>query len=299
MRLFSTLLLVSFVLLLPNAYASSSTVQLNGKTFDITYEATGLTIDTIEADTSSATITVSLTAVDSPGTLQITLDRSFFDSRTSNSDDQFLVLADGAEAQFTEIKTDASRTLTITVPAGTNNVDIISQGDTNFGSGEPKQSTTEESASSKPEESTPLLTAPAPTETIPNNATAPEPTVQCGQGTVLKDGVCVLETPVTATPEPEPVVTEPSVTTSQTSTPTPESTKQCGPGTTLKDDLCVLDQSCGTGTILKDGQCVLETSTMPEGQGQQFLFGIIAAFIIAVVIMIVLWGIGKAGKTKN
>ncbi|HIH68905.1 MAG TPA: hypothetical protein HA290_05490, partial [Candidatus Nitrosotenuis sp.] len=80
---------------------------------------------------------------------------------------------------------------------------------------------------------------------------------------------------------------------------TPESTKQCGPGTTLKDDLCVLDQSCGTGTILKDGQCVLETSTMPEGQGQQFLFGIIAAFIIAVVIMIVLWGIGKAGKTKN
>ena len=299
MRLFSTLLLASFVLLLPNAYASSSTVQLNGKTFDITYEATGLTIDTIEADTTSATITVSLTAVDSQGTLQITLDRSFFDSKTNNSDDQFLVLADGAEAQFTEIKTDASRTLTITVPAGTNNVDIISQGDTNFGSGEPKQSTTEESASSKPEESTPLLTAPAPTETIPNNATAPEPTVQCGQGTVLKDGVCVLETPVTATPEPEPVVTEPSVTTSQTSTPTPESTKQCGPGTTLKDDLCVLDQSCGTGTILKDGQCVLETSTMPEGQGQQFLFGIIAAFIIAVVIMIVLWGIGKAGKTKN
>ena len=94
MRLFSTLLLVSFVLLLPNAYASSSTVQLNGKTFDITYEATGLTIDTIEADTSSATITVSLTAVDSQGTLQITLDRSFFDSRTNNSDDQFLVLAD-------------------------------------------------------------------------------------------------------------------------------------------------------------------------------------------------------------
>ena len=299
MKLFSTLLLVSFVLLLPNAYASSSTVQLNGKSFDITYDAPELTIDTIEADTSIATITVSLIAVDSPGTLQITLDRSFFDSRTGNSDDQFLVLADGAEAQFTEIKTDASRTLTITVPAGTNYVDIISRGDTNFGSGEPKQSTSEELSSSTPEESTPLLIAPTPTETITNNATAPEPTVQCGQGTVLKDGVCVLETPVTATTEPEPVVTEPSVTTSQTSTPTPESTKQCGPGTTLKDDLCVLDQSCGTGTILKDGQCVLETSTMPEGQGQQFLFGIIAAFIIAVIIMIVLWGIGKAGKTKN
>ena len=158
MKLFSTLLLVSFVLLLPNAYASSSTVQLNGKSFDITYEST-VTIDTIEADTSSATITVSLIAVDSPGTLQITLDRSFFDSRTGNSDDQFLVLADGAEAQFTEIKTDASRTLNITVPAGTNNVDIISQGDTNFGSGQPKQST-KELSSSTPEESTPLLIAP-------------------------------------------------------------------------------------------------------------------------------------------
>ena len=176
MRLFSTLLLVSFVLLLPNAYASSSTVQLNGKSFDITYEST-VTIDTIEADTSSATITVSLIAVDSPGTLQITLDRSFFDSRTGNSDDQFLVLADGAEAQFTEIKTDASRTLTITVPAGTNNVDIVSQGNTNFGNSVSKNS--------KPSETKTTVIPPIPTKTKP---------LACGNGTVLdsKTNTCIV-----------------------------------------------------------------------------------------------------------
>ena len=156
---------------------SSSTVQLNGKTFDITYEATGLTIYTIQADTSSATITVSLANVDASGTLQIVFDRSFFDSRTNNSDDQFLVLADGAEAQFTEIKTDASRTLTITVPAGTNNVDIVSQGNTNFGNSVSKNS--------KPSETKTTVIPPTPTKTKP---------LACGNGTVLdsKTNTCIV-----------------------------------------------------------------------------------------------------------
>jgi hypothetical protein len=156
---------------------SSSTVQLNGKTFDITYEATGLTIYTIQADTSSATITVSLANVDASGTLQIVFDRSFFDSRTNNSDDQFLVLADGAEVQFTEIKTNASRTLTITVPAGTNNVDIVSQGNTNFGNSVSKNS--------KPSETKTTVIPPTPTKTKP---------LACGNGTVLdsKTNTCIV-----------------------------------------------------------------------------------------------------------
>ena len=301
MKLFYALLVAAFVLLIPSAHASSSTVQLNGKTFDISYDATGLNVDAIEADTSSATVTVSLTTTGASGTLQITLDRNFFDSRTNNADDEFLVVADGAETQFTEEKTDAARTLTITVPGGTNSIDIISRGEMSFGSGEQKQPKISESPIT-PEETTPLPTTPEPTETLTNNTSTQEPEIQCGEGTILKDGACVVETPVTMTPaEPEPPVAEPAPTTSQTSEQNQDTTKQCGPGTTLKEGLCVLDQSCGSGTILKDGQCVVDqsASTMPEGQGQQFLFGIIAAFVIALVIMIVLWGIGKAGKSKN
>jgi len=61
---------------------------------------------------------------------------------------------------------------------------------------------------------------------------APEPVddtpkTQCGLGTILKDGVCVLD-------------------------------ERCGPGTVLKDGVCVLDERCGLGTVLKDGVCVLD-----------------------------------------
>ena len=157
--------------------SSSVQVQVNGKSYNVKYEVTGLTVDAIEANTSSATITVSLANVDASGTLQIVFDRSFFDSRTGNSDDQFLVLADGAEAQFTEIKTNASRTLTITVPAGTNNIDIISQGNTNFGNNISKNS--------KPSETKTTVIPPIPTKTKP---------LACGNGTVLdsKTNTCIV-----------------------------------------------------------------------------------------------------------
>lgn len=281
------------MLVLPQAFAASSSITVNGKTHNVTYEATGLTVDGLEADTTTATLTVSVTTIDTSSTLQMVLDRNFFDSRTGNTDDDFLVLADGTDAQFTDDKTDTTRTLTITVPSGTNSIDIISLGTANFGSG----STTPEPA--PPAET---QTPSAETQTPPpaENQTATEPTTQCGPGTILKDGACVVETPVTPEPEPQTQTTsEPAPSENQTTT---EPTKECGPGTVLKDGQCVLDQSCGPGTILKDGQCVLETSpssSLPQGQSTQFVIGIIGAFIIAFVLMMILWAIGKAGRRKH
>jgi hypothetical protein len=111
----------------------------------------------------------------------------------------------------------------------------------------------------------------------------PEPA--CGPGTVLKDGVCVaVVTPPTEQPEP----------------PVEESI--CGPGTVLKDGACVLDTSCGPGTIMMDGQCVLDTTPKPEprkGMTFELVVPVIAAFIIALIVMAILWGIGKAGRNKN
>ena len=284
MKLGLAFALVALGLILPNAYAASSTLEVNGVTHEVKYEATGLTVEGIEADTNTATLSVLVTTTDVEGTLVIELSRSFFDSKTDGADDDFLVLVDTDEALFVDEKTDTTRTLTITVPSGTNSVDIISLGSTNFGAGEPVPEAPVEEPVQTPEE----------TPSEPERPAETPQTTQCGPGTILQDGQCVL-----VNAEPEPVTEEP------TPAPAPEEpqTTQCGPGTVLKDGECVLDQTCGPGTILQDGQCVLDTTTpaptVSKSQGTQLAIGIAAAFVVSFVIMIILWAIGKAGRSKN
>jgi hypothetical protein len=286
MKLGLAFVLVALGLILPNAYAATSSIEVNGVTHEVTYEATGLTVEGIEADTNTATLSVLVTTTDVEGTLVVDLNRSFFDSKTDGTDDDFLVLADTDEALFVDEKTDSTRTLTITVPSGTNSVDIISLGTTNFGAGESAPETPVEEPAEEPESTS----EPEPEAPIEE----PEPT-QCGPGTILQDGQCVLE-------QVEPVAEEPAPTPVEESIETPQAS-QCGPGTVLKDGECVLDQTCGPGTILQDGQCVLDTTAqapaVSKSQGTQLAIGIVAAFVVSFIVMIVLWAIGKAGRSKN
>jgi len=254
----------------------------------LTYDATGLTVEGIEADTNTATLSVLVTTTDVEGTLVVELNRSFFDSKTDGADDDFLVLADTDEALFVDEKTDTTRTLTITVPSGTNSVDIISLGTTNFGSGEPEPETPVEE---------PSETTETPSEPEPETPVEESETTQCGPGTILQNGQCVLEQA-----EPETPVVEDLAETPQEMPEDIPQASQCGPGTVLQDGECVLDQTCGPGTILQDGQCVLDTTQAPtisKSQGTQLAIGIVAAFVISFIVMIILWAIGKAGRRKN
>ncbi len=276
-------LLISSLVLPSIAFAEPGTepVEVDGNTYEVSYDATGLTVDGLEADTLTSTLTIFITTTDVTSSLEITLERSFFDSKTDGADEDFLVLTDSEEAVFEEEKTDSARTLTITIPSGTNSIDIISFGTTGFG-------TSEETPEEIPEE-IPEEVEETPTEE-PEEVETPEPTTQCGPGTILKDGACVLET-VT---EPEP----------EEETETPEPTTQCGPGTILKDGACVLDERCGPGTTFKDGQCVLDETSSPEPSAPrsgaiQLVAPIIAAFVIAMIVMIILWAIGRASRKKT
>lgn len=276
--------LLAASLFLPSvAFADPGTIQatVNGSTFDVKYDATGLDVTGIDTDTESSTVTVFVTTSDVSSTLQIILDRSFFDSRTASEDDDFLVLVDGSEATFEESKDNNSRTLTIDVPEGTNSVDIIALGSTSFGSGPIASEPEDTPPAEVPEETTP--------QDVPENTPAETPEMTCGPGTVLDNGVCVLE------PAKEETVTPPAE--------TPQNDMTCGPGTVLKDGACVLDETCGAGTILKDGVCVLEESapqtTPSRGMGFELIMPVVAAFVIAFIIMLVLWAIGRAGRNKN
>jgi predicted secreted protein with PEFG-CTERM motif len=55
----------------------------------------------------------------------MTLPRSLIDAKASSGDDQFFVLVDGADTDFTETKTDANRTVTVSFPQDTKQIEVI------------------------------------------------------------------------------------------------------------------------------------------------------------------------------
>ncbi len=189
-------------------YAETISVDIKGNSFAIDYTANQVVINSIiaeyEPSIPEALLLINVEVTGSSGTLDFVFDRSFFDSTFDGVDDPFFVLADGLEVTFTETATTQSRTLSIEVPAGTEDLEIIG---TFFGD-----------SASIPVEEPPVEEPPVeepPVEEPPVEETPPvveTPKTQCGPGTVLKDGVCVLD-------------------------------ERCGPGTILKDGTCVLEST--------------------------------------------------------
>ncbi|MEK6865827.1 MAG: Kazal-type serine protease inhibitor family protein [Thermoproteota archaeon] len=125
-------------------YAETIPVDVSGTSHDVDYTGTGVTVSGIDADLDFFSLLLDVSVSGSPGTLNITLERSFFDAMTDGADDDFIVLADGDETTYSEIKTtDQSRTLSITLPTGTETVEIIG---TQFGQSEPVEVPVEEPA---------------------------------------------------------------------------------------------------------------------------------------------------------
>ncbi|CAD6524595.1 conserved exported hypothetical protein [metagenome] len=251
-------------------YAETASVDVSGTSYDIQYVGNGVTVSGITADTDFVSLILSVNVSGSPGTLEITLDRNLIDSKFQGDDDDFIVLADGDEPTHTEIQTNTqSRTLSIELPAGTEEVEIIGSA---FGSTE---TPTEE-----------------PTTETPTETPTEEPTTETP-----------IETPTTETPTETPTTEKPTVPVEKPTTPTSEKPKvECGPGTILKDGACVLDERCGPGTILKDGVCVAEpdTESAPAKPfGTQLVIAVVGSFVIAGIVGVVLALMSKASKSKN
>ncbi len=221
-------------------YADNISVDIEGNSFDIDYTTTGMSVSGIIADLDFVSLILTVDVTDSPGILEITFDRSFFDSTFKGADDDFIILADGDEPNFTETDTTTqSRTLSINLPSGTEEVEIIGSIFNN--------------PAFEPEVTEPEVTEPEVTEETPKT--------QCGPGTVLEDGACVLD-------------------------------ERCGPGTVLEDGVCVLEST---------SQSTPQSSSVsiPKGMGSELLIGTIAAFGIAAAIGIILALISRADTRKN
>ena len=79
---------------------------------------------------------------------------------------------------------------------------------------------------------------------------------------------------------------------------------QCGPGTFLKDGVCTLDETCGPGTVLEDGVCVLDSAPASssgyfKGFTKELGYGVVAAFIVAGAVGVILALMSKVSKRRN
>ena len=179
-------------------------VTVDGMPFDVSYTTTGLSVYEIESDTDSMSLIFYVAVSDSNGKLNVTFEREFFDSTYDGEDDLFFVLADGDETISQEIETTSqSRSLTIDVPSGTEELEIIGSV---FGISKELPSVTETPVTETPVTETPVTETPV-TETPLTNECGPGTVLEndvcvldqrCGPGTVLENDVCVIDqTPVT------------------------------------------------------------------------------------------------------
>jgi len=220
------LALVVFALIAPaSAYAVSGTITVNldGTPVDVSFDAEGVEITGSLLDLDFISLILEVQVTGSTGILEITLDRNFLDAIYQGSDDQFIILVDGDDLNFEETETTSeSRTLRISLPEGTEEVEIIGSEFGEPGMMEEETEETEEEETEETEEEETEETEEEETEETEEEETEEteeeEVRTECGPGTVLKGGVCVLD-------------------------------QKCGPGTILQDGACVVLPSASTGDV--------------------------------------------------
>jgi len=96
----------------------------SGKSYSVNYSVTGATVSDMSISPQDTSLLVSITS-SSDGNLTLTMPRSLIDAKAGTGDDQFFVLVDGADTDFTESKTNTDRTVTVSIPEGTQQVEVI------------------------------------------------------------------------------------------------------------------------------------------------------------------------------
>lgn len=103
---------------------SSKAIIVDGTDFSVHYQMSGGKLLSAIPDPDAASLILSV-QMDDAGILSITLPRDLIDSKIGEQDDIYFVLIDADEADFTEAVTQTDRTLTILIPAGSDQIEII------------------------------------------------------------------------------------------------------------------------------------------------------------------------------
>ena len=172
-----------FSLAIPSAFADTVSTEIDDTSYDIDYNANNVVLKSVTADLDFISLIFETEVSGSEGDVSITFQRDFFDAKLGYSDDDFFILSDGDEIEFEEVKTDEYRTLSFSLSAGTEEIEIIGTilANNSFLI-EQEQQDAEAAAQAQAEADAKN----AEEEKIENMMNT------CGDGTVYENGECVL-----------------------------------------------------------------------------------------------------------
>jgi len=118
--------LVSITSIQQDAFAqiTDTTISVEGSNDTIGYEIIGGELLNVTPEVDSSSLIISLDATDD-GLLTLTIPRSVMDATFNGEEDEFFVLVDGEEVDFSEDVSSTDRTLTIAFHAEAEEIEII------------------------------------------------------------------------------------------------------------------------------------------------------------------------------
>ena len=232
-----------FSIMIPSAFADTVSTEIDNTNYDIVYTGNNVVLKSATADLDFISLIFETEVSDSDGDVTITFQREFFDAKLGYSDDDFFILSDGDEIEFAEVKTDESRTLSFSLSAGTEEIEII--------------------------------------------------------GTILANNSFLIEQEQQAQDSAAQAQADAEAAAQAQADAEAAAQAQAQADAEAKnaeeEKLDKLMNACGDGTIYENGECVLSpmgknASDMRTGP---LIYSIVIGMSIGIVIMMILWGIGK------
>ena len=232
-----------FSLAIPSAFADTVSTEIDNASYDIVYNANNVVLKSVTADLDFISLIFETEVSGSEGDVSITFQRDFFDAKLGYSDDDFFILSDGDEIEFEEVKTDEYRTLSFSLSAGTEEIEII--------------------------------------------------------GTILANNSFLIEQEQQAQDSAAQAQADAEAAAQAQADAEAAAQAQAQADADAKnaeeEKLDKLMNACGDGTIYENGECVLSpmeknASDMRTGP---LIYSIVIGMSIGIVIMMILWGIGK------
>ena len=230
-------------IMIPSAFADTVSTDIDSVSYDIEYTGNNVVLKSATADLDFISLIFETEVSGYEGDVSITFQRDFFDAKIGYSDDDFFILSDGDEIEFEEVKTDESRTLSFSLSAGTEEIEII--------------------------------------------------------GTILATNSFLIEQEQQAEDSAAKAQADAEVAAQAQAQADAEAAAQAQADAEAKnieeEKLDKLMNSCGDGTVYENGECVLSPmgKNASDTRTGPLIYSIVIGMSIGIVIMMILWGIGK------
>jgi len=255
-------------IMIPSAFAETISVEIDNSAYDIDYTSDNVILKSVTADLDFISLLFETEVSGTSGDISITFERDFFDAKIGYADDDFFILSDGDEIEFEEIKDEQSRTLSFSLSAGTEEIEIIGTilAGNSFLIQQEQQA--QDKAEAKEAESKAKADAEAKAK-ADAEAKAKADTEAKAKADAEAKAKADAEAKAKADAEAKAKAEE------------------------IK--LEKLQNACGEGTVFENGECVLSPleKNASDVRTGPLIYSIVIGMSLGIVIMLILWGIGK------